>query len=74
MMTGVDKVLDLSAYILVGFGGLSGQMVSTAVNVGIAVAVVTIQGFDDGKGLLSGGGIIKIDQRVAMHRGVKNGE
>ena len=70
-MAGIDKLLHLTADSLVAVGGLGGQMVRPAVDVGVEVEVIVVQGIDDRERLLRGGRIVEVDERVAMHLPVK---
>ena len=47
-------------------GGAFGEGVDAAMDVGIVALVVVVKGVDDDAGLLRGGGIIEIDQRLAV--------
>ena len=70
-MTGIDKLLNLPAYLFIAFGGQGGQMVGTTMDIAIEMTIVSIEGLNDTQGLLSGSRIIEIDQRAAMHLGIK---
>src|SRR5580765_7433803 len=43
-------------------------------NIGIVMAIVVADGFNHSQGLLCGGGIIQVNQRLAMHLLVQDGE
>ena len=65
-------------------GGAIAECVYAAVHVGIIAAVVIADGLDHALGLLGGGGVVEVDQRMAVNllredreiaahpRGVKN--
>ena len=69
-----DEGLHLTPDPLVSLGSHGGEMVSAAVYVGVAAAVVGIEGLDYRQGLLGRGRIVEIDKRVAVHRDIKYGE
>ena len=50
---------------LEALGGAGAELVGAAVHVGVVVAVVVLQGLEHLAGLLAGGGVIQVDQRLA---------
>jgi hypothetical protein len=50
-----------------GFGGPAAQFVNPAMHIGIVILIKPGQRFEDGTGLLRGGGIVQINQGMAMH-------
>jgi hypothetical protein len=52
---------------LVGRGGFLAQLVHAPVHVGVDRLVVAVDRVDDVPGLLAGGGVVEIDQRLAAH-------
>ena len=69
---GADVVGNLSPGAFVGFGGQLGQMVRPAVDVGVVVREVFALSLDDGQGLLGTGGIVEVDQRLAVDAPVED--
>src|SRR3990167_2601446 len=63
---GVEKVPDLLPSRFVCGRGLRAERMHTAMDIRIVVAVIVIDGFDNLDGLLRRGGVIQIDQRLAM--------
>ena len=63
-----DELLHLMANRFIVLGGYGGKMVCAAMYVGILLPVVVVEGVDNRGRLLRGGGIIKINQRVAVYR------
>ena len=56
----------LLAGMLKALGGAGAELVSAAMHVGVVVAVVMLQRLQHLAGLLAGGGVIQIDQRLAQ--------
>ena len=54
--------------------GTIGERVRPAMHIGMLAAVVVRYGVDNGVRFLCGGGIIEVDQRLAVHRLSENGE
>ena len=69
---GVEEAGGAGAGGLVGLGGAAAQFVDAAMDVGVVVLVKAAQGVNDGAGLLRGGGVVQIDQRMAVDLLVKN--
>ena len=63
----VEKPRDPRAHAVVGHGGTLAQVVDAPVDVGVLGAVEPADGVDDGTGLLAGGGVVEVDQRLAAH-------
>ena len=51
-----------------GFGGPGTELMSTAMNVGVVCGVVLLQGLQHLARLLTGGGVIEVNQRTAIRR------
>jgi hypothetical protein len=51
-----------------GFGGPGTELMSTAMNVGVVCGVVLLQGLQHLARLLTGGGVIEVNQRMAIRR------
>ncbi len=71
---GVDEAADLAAGVLVGLGGLFGQGVDAAVDVGVVAPVVVVHGLDDRLGFLGGGGVVQVDQGLAVDLAGQDGK
>ena len=50
----------------VGAGGAIAQFVNAAVDIGVVVLVVAADGIEDGARLLRGGGVVEVDERMAV--------
>ncbi len=70
----VEKSLDLGARLFVGFGGALAQLMHAAVDVGAIHFVELDDGVDDGARLLRGGGVIEINERLAVDGLLEDGE
>ena len=68
------KCCALSAYLFVGLGGALGEKVDAAMDVRAVLLVEARDGVDDGLRLLRGGGIVEIDERLAVNRLMQRGE
>ena len=76
-LIGVARVDEFGRPGAGGFKGNRGavaQFMNAPMNVGVVVLVIMHQRVDDGAGLLRGGGVIKINQRLAMDILVQNPE
>ena len=62
-----EELRDGSAGGLVGGGGLLAQEMYAAVDVGVLLGVIALEGLDDDRGLLGGGRVIEVGQRTAAH-------
>ena len=60
--------------VFVGVGRLLAQFVHAAMDVGVFGFVVADDAVDHGAGLLRGGGVVEIDQRLAVRGGVEDRE
>ena len=67
---GVEKGRDLLARALVGFGRLVGEIMQAAMHVGVLRRVGLLQAIEHGARLLRRGGVVEIDERLAvdLHR------
>src|SRR5690348_11913733 len=74
VVAGVQETLNRHAGIFVGPGGPLAELVDAAMNVGTVMAVEALFGFNHRQWFLAGGGIVEIDERLAMDRLVKNRE
>ncbi len=74
VVCGVDEGGDLLAGLLVGRGGKSGEVVHASVHVGIVAFVVVVHRIEHHRGLLRGGGVVEVDQVLAIHLLVQNRE
>ena len=66
-VAGTDKGLHLTAHTLIGLRGHRSQMVGTAVDIGIAVAIVAVERFNHRQRLLRRGRIVEVHQLVPVH-------
>ena len=73
-MTGMDELLHLTAHLFVLLGSKGGQMVGTAMDIAVEMAVVAVESLDNTQGFLGGGGIVEVHQLATMHLGVEDGE
>ena len=71
---GADEAGDFLAGFLVALGGLHAEGMDAAVDVGVVAFVVVDEGLDDGGGLLGGGGVVEVDEGLAVDKLVQNGE
>lgn len=60
--------------LLVQVGGFGGELMRSAVDVGVVLAVVVIHRIEHGGRSLRGGGVIEIHECVVMHRSVEDGK
>ena len=63
-----DEAGDLFAGFLVALGGLHAEGVDSAMDVGVVAFVVVHEGLNDGGGFLGGGGVVQVDQRLAVDK------
>ena len=68
------KRAHLLARVLVGFGGALAQQVHAAMDVRVVVRVVVDERVDDRLRLLAGGGVVEINQRLAVNLFPENRE
>ena len=71
---GVHEPLQLDARILVSLGGALAEQVNAPMDVGVVLRVIVHQGVDDRLRLLAGRGVIKINQRLAVHLLLEDGK
>ena len=71
---GVEEAADLFARLVVGGGGALAEVVDAAVDVGVARLVKARDGVDDGARLLGRGGVVEVDERLAVHAGGEDRE
>ena len=62
----VEEALDLDAGLFVGRGGALAQHVDAAMDVGVVDFVEVSNGVEDREGLLRGGRVVEVDQRLAV--------
>ena len=74
VLGGIDEAADLAAGGLVVVGGVLAEGVNAAMDVGVLGYVVVDQGVDDALGFLAGGGVVQVDQGVAVDFLVKDRE
>ena len=67
-----NVVRDFPPGTFIGFRGQLGQMVCSAVDVGVVVREVFALSLDDGQRLLGTGGIVEVDQRLAVDAPVED--
>ena len=65
-LAGVDESLHGLAGVFIGFGGLGGQIMGATVYVAVERCVVAAQCVDDRLGLLCGGCVVEINQRLVV--------
>ena len=65
---GADESSDLLAGLLVALGGLHAEGVDATMHVGVIAFVVVHEGLNDGGRLLGGGGVIQVDQGLAVDK------
>lgn len=66
---GVEVTRDGFAGGFVGGGGLLGEVVGAAMDVGVGLLVVGAGGVEDGGRLLDGGGVVEVDKGLAVDLG-----
>ncbi len=69
-----EELRDRSTGVLIGGGGLLAQEVDAAVDVGILLRVIALQGLDHRQRLLGSRGVIEVSQRTSAHGSPQNGE
>ena len=74
MLARIDEASHLDARAFVFVGGALAQRMDAAMDVGVDVRVVALQRIDHRLRLLRGGGIVEIDQRLAVHRLAQDGK
>src|SRR5215813_11801879 len=70
----MEKALHFHTCVFIGLCCLLTQVISTPVDIGIFFRVIALQGLNHHLRLLAGGGIIQVDQRLAVHLSLKNRE
>ncbi len=70
----VEEPLHLGARLFVGLRGALAKLMHAAVDVGAIHFVELDDGVDDGARLLRGGGVIEIDERLAVDGLLEDGE
>ena len=68
LASGVEKRADLVARALIGLGRRVGEVMQAAMDVGIFGSIGVIEAVENGSGFLRGGGVVEIDQRLAVNR------
>ena len=58
----------------VGSGGLLRKMMGAAMDVGVGLLVVGAGNVEDGGGLLDGGGVVEVDEWLAVNLGGEDGK
>jgi len=71
---GIDEAGDFFAGQLVIGGCLLAEGVNAAMDVGVFVFVIIFDPIDDGQRFLRGGGVVEIDQRLAVDFCIEDGE
>ena len=71
---GSEERRHLDTRILVGFGRPLAQLINAAMNVGVFGLVEADDAVDHGARLLGGGGVVEVDQRLAVHLVVQDRE
>src|ERR1035437_767969 len=71
---GIDELGSTRTRGLEGGGGAIAQFMDAAVDIGIVVLVVIAQGIEHSARLLRGGGIVKVNQRLAVDLLVEDGK
>ena len=64
---GVDELGGARPRGLEGGGGAIAQFVNAAMDIGVVVLVVMAQGIEHRARLLRGGGVVEVDQGLAVH-------
>ena len=70
----MNKLLDLLTHSLVAFGSKCGEMVGATVDVAVEGEVVRRECVNHLLGLLGGGGIVEVDQLMAINLRIENGK
>ena len=63
---GTDELRSRGPGSFEGFGGSDAELVGTAMHIGVVAGVVVLQGLQHRTGLLTGGGVIQVDQRAPV--------
>ena len=71
---GVDELGDAGAGALVAVGRAHRKRMQAAVDVAVVTLVIVDQGVDDAARFLRGGAVVKVDERLAVHLLVQDGE
>ena len=74
VVAGIDEGLHLTAHGLVAVGGGSRKMMGAAMDIAIEMTIVVVDSLDDTQRLLRSGGIVEVDQRMAVDDGIEDGD
>ena len=73
-LAGIDELAHFFAGGLVQVGSLLTEIVNTTMHIGIDIQILVPHGVEHAQGLLRGGRIVEIDQRLAIYFPLQNGK